>query len=150
MSSCKSSKKESCTTDIPMRFLLNILASQNPRLGCLRSHGRCGTTTLTRTVVDVHWQLPSPQNTSKRRQVLQLQCTKDDLWHDCVWLSLSLTTKKKSTCPSATPRLSWRDLCTFQTQAPREPGEIASAFPGAGSWSQYHTGYQIDLARNFG
>ena len=77
-------------------FLLTILASQDPRPGCLRSHGRCGTTTLTRTVVDVHWQLPGPQNTSKRRQVLQLQCTKDEKWHDCVWLSLFLTKKKRN------------------------------------------------------
>ena len=78
VSPSKSSKKARCTTDIRMRFLLTILASQDPRPGCLRSHGRAGTTTLTLTVVKVQWHLPRLQNTSKRRQVLQRPCTMDD------------------------------------------------------------------------
>ena len=55
-------RKKRCTTDIRMRFLLTILASQDPRPGCLHSHGRAGTTTLRLTVV----------------QVLQRPCTMDD------------------------------------------------------------------------
>ena len=78
VSPSKSSKKARCTTDIRMRFLLTILACQDPRPGSLRSHGKARTTTLTLTVVHVHWHLPRLQNTSKRRQVLQRPCNMDD------------------------------------------------------------------------
>ena len=122
----KSSKKTRCTTYIPMRFLLTILASQDPRPGCLRSHGRAGTTTLTRTV-------------SCKRGLASTMPTEHQQTRDksssghAPWMTSGSTVcdfpcfdKKKSTCPrsqlnSATPRLSWRDLRTSQTPTPTVP-----------------------------
>ena len=93
VSPSKSSKKARCTMDIRMRFLLTILASQDPRTGCLRSHGRAGTTTLTLTVVKVQWQLPRQQTSvllkRQRRQSHILPTTTifgsvQGTWRDCL------------------------------------------------------------------
>ena len=56
---------------------------------------------------------------------------------------------KKTTCPARNSTQQLLVLAGLQYLAvSKVPGEIASAFPGAGSWSQYHTGLQKDLAQN--